>query len=224
MGRRIIGAAFLTLDGVMQSPGGIEEDFTGEFDQGGWVFKLGDEGLGETLGPLFSGDYGLLLGRRTYDIFAAYWPYVGDADGGLGIAFTNADKYVLTKGDQPLEWENRHRLRGIEDVAALKDTDGPDLVIQGSSTLYPALLEAGLLDELTTMTFPVLLGKGKRLFGEGTPVRMLEVAEHRITDKGTVITKYLPAGSLPPYPDDAPGQSTSEREAVRQRLMKSGRW
>lgn len=224
MARKIKGAVFASLDGVIQAPGGPAEDITGGFDEGGWVFKVGDEGINETLGPLFSDEFSLLLGRRTYDIFAAYWPYVGDADGGMGELFTRIDKFVLTGSDKPLEWENSHRLGGIEDVAKLKAGEGPDLLIQGSSTLYPALLAAGLLDELTIMTFPVVIGNGKRLFGDGTPTAMLEVTDHRVTDKGTVITTYRPGGKLPPYPDDAPGQSTSEREAERQRKMRDGVW
>ncbi|MGQ7828652.1 dihydrofolate reductase family protein [Altererythrobacter sp. Z27] len=224
MPRTIKGAVFVSLDGVIQAPGGPAEDTTGGFDQGGWVFKVGDEGIGATLGPLFSGDFSLLLGRRTYDIFAAYWPYVGDADGGMGELFTRIDKFVLTRGDQPLEWENSHRLGGVDDVAKLKETDGPDLLIQGSSTLYPALLAQGLIDELTVMTFPLVLGSGKRLFGDGTPAAMLAVTDHRVTDKGTIITTYRPDGPLPPYPADAPGQSSSKREADRQRRMAEGSW
>lgn len=225
MARKIVGAAFLSLDGVMQAPGGPTEDFTGEFDQGGWVFKLWDDGVGEEVGRLFSGDYDLLLGRRTYDIFAAYWPYVEGEAAQMGEAFTRAGKHVLTRGDQPLEWGNSHRLSGIEDVAKLKQSDGPDLIIQGSSTLYPALIEAELLDRLITMTFPVVLGHGKRLFGDDTPARTLEMTDHRVTDKGAVIAQYRPGGALPPYPTEgAPEPSTSERESQRQRAMQEGSW
>lgn len=109
MARTITAAAFVSLDGVMQAPGGPTEDPTSGFDQGGWVFKLWDEGVGETLGTLFSGDYDLLLGRRTYDIFAAYWPYAEGDNAPMGEAFDRANKYVLTRGDQPLEWQNSHR-------------------------------------------------------------------------------------------------------------------
>lgn len=225
MARKITGAAFLSLDGVMQAPGGTTEDYTGGFEEGGWVFKLWDDGVGEEIGKLFAGDYDLLLGRRTYDIFAAYWPYVESEEAGMGEAFTRAGKHVLTRGDQPLEWANSHKLSSMEDVAKLKQTDGPDLIIQGSSTLYPALIEAGLLDTLITMTYPVVLGPGKRLFGEGTPARMLEMTDHRVTDKGAVIAHYKPGGALPPYPtEDGPQPSTSEREAERQRAMQEGRW
>ncbi|MBC2778593.1 dihydrofolate reductase family protein [Parasphingopyxis marina] len=222
--RRIIASAFVSLDGVIQGPGGPLEDPTGGFDEGGWVFKLWDEGVEEVIGALFAGDYDLLLGRRTYDIFAAYWPYVEGEEAGMGQAFTRANKYVLTRGDRPLDWENSHRLASIDDVAALKQGDGPDLVIQGSSTLYPGLLAAGLIDRLTLVIFPVTLGGGKRLFGEGTEAQMLPMIEHKVTAKGTVIVSYGPGGALPPYPPYAPEPSKSDREKERQRQMADGSW
>lgn len=224
MARRITGAAFLSLDGVMQAPGGPVEDTTGGFDEGGWVFKLWDEGINDTLGSLFSGDYDLLLGRRTYDIFAAYWPYAEGENAAMGEAFDRANKYVLTRGDQPLEWQNSHRLTGVDEVAAIRNTDGADIIIQGSSTIYPALLAAGLIDTLITMTYPLTLGSGKRLFGAGTPVELLEMTDHKVTAKGTVIATYRPGGTLPPYPDEAPIPITSDREIERRRKMQEGRW
>jgi len=224
MARTITGSAFVSLDGVIQAPGGPTEDPTGGFDQGGWVFKLWDPGIEETLGSLFSGEYDLLLGRRTYDIFAAYWPYAEGDNAAMGEAFDRANKYVLTRGDQPLEWQNSHRLGSIDDVAALKQSDGADLIIQGSSTLYPGLLAAGLIDRLITMTYPVTLGRGKRLFGEGTPVDRLEMNDHKVTDKGTVIATYRPGGTLPPYPDEAPIPVTSDREIERRRRISEGSW
>ena len=208
----------------MQAPGGPTEDPTGGFDEGGWMFKIWDPGIEDTLGALFSGEYDLLLGRRTYDIFAAYWPYAEGDNKPMSEAFDRANKYVLTRGDRPLEWQNSHRLAGIEDVAKLKQGEGPKTIIQGSSTIYPALLAAGLIDELTLMVFPVVLGKGKRLFGDGTPVETLEMTGHRVTDKGTVIATYKPGGPLPPYPDEAPIPVTSEREIARQARMAEGSW
>ena len=222
--RRVTGGVFLSLDGVIQGPGGRSEDPTGGFDEGGWVFKLWDEGVNDALGPLFAGEYDLLLGRRTYDIFAAYWPYVEGEGAEMGEAFTRANKYVLTRGDQPLEWANSHRLGSIDDVARLKQSDGPDLIIQGSSTIYPGLLAAGLIDRLVLMTFPLTLGKGKRLFGDGTPTGMLTMVDHKVTPKGTVIATYELGGMLPPYPPEAPEPSTSAREAERQRRMREGAW
>lgn len=224
MARRIIGSVFMSLDGVIQAPGGPREDTMGGFDQGGWVFKVWDDGVNDVLGVLFSGGYDLLLGRRTYEIFAAYWPYVEGEEAGMGEAFTRANKYVLTRGEQPLEWANSHRLKGIEDIAELKQTDGPDLIIQGSGTIYPELLAAGLIDRLTLLTFPITLGTGKGIFGEGTPAAMMKMIDHRVSDKGTIVATYEPDGALPPYPPFAPGESTSDREAERQRRMADGSW
>ena len=222
--RKIAGAAFVSLDGVMQAPGGPTEDPTGGFEDGGWVFKLWDDEVGEAIGSLFAGEYDLLLGRRTYDIFAAFWPYVEGEESAMGEAFTRANKYVLTRGDQPLDWANSHRLHSIDDVAALKQSEGPDLIIQGSSTIYSGLLSAGLLDRLTLMTFPLTLGKGKRLFGSLTPTDMLKMVDHKVTSKGTAIATYEPGGSLPPYPPEGPKPSTSAREGDRQRRMLAGTW
>ncbi len=222
--RNVIGGVFLTLDGVMQGPGGPTEDVTGGFDAGGWVFKLWDEGAGDAIGALFAREYDLLLGRRTYDIFAAYWPYVEGEGAAMGEAFTRAKKYVLTRGDQPLDWANSYRLKSIQDVAALKQDDGPELIIQGSSTIYPGLLAAGLIDQLMLMTFPVTLGKGKRLFGDGTAGTTLKMVDHKVTTTGTVIATYEPGGTLPDFPRFGPQPSTSSREAERQRRMAEGSW
>ncbi len=224
MARKITGAAFLSLDGVMQAPGGPTEDTQGGFDEGGWMFKIWDPGIELMLGSVFSGDYDLLLGRRTYDIFAAFWPYAEGENKPMSEAFDRANKYVLTRGTQPLEWQNSHRLSGIDDVARVKAEEGSDIIIQGSGTIYPDLLAAGLIDELVLMIFPVTLGSGKRLFGGGTPVGKLEMIDHRVTDKGTVIATYRPDGALPPYPAEGPIPGTSGREVERQRKMKAGTW
>jgi len=135
--RKLTGAAFVSLDGVMQAPGGPTEDPTGRFDQGGWVFGIDDDVIDPVLGRLFDPPYALLLGRRTYDIFAAYWPFVDGKMAGMGEALTAAEKHVVTHGEQPLDWANSHRVGNIAAVGALKESDGPDLLIQGSSTLYP---------------------------------------------------------------------------------------
>lgn len=221
--REIIGSAFISLDGVIQAPGGPTEDPTGGFDQGGWVFKCWDDEVGEAIGDFFEGGYDLLLGRRTYDIFAAYWPYVEGEPAEMGKAFTDANKYVLTRGDQPLDWANSHRLGGVEDVAALKAGEGKKLIIQGSGTIYPALLAAGLIDRLTLMIFPITLGRGKRLFGEGTQPAGLRLVKHKVTGKGTIIATYEPAGEIPAE-GQFPEPSTSAREADRQRKMQEGSW
>ena len=220
--RKVTGAAFVSLDGVMQAPGGPTEDTTGGFDQGGWVFGVGDDVIDPVLGGLFSPPYALLLGRRTYDIFAAYWPYVEGEMAGMGEALTAADKYVVTHRDRPLDRVNSHRLGGIADVRTLKESDGPDLLIQGSSTLYPPLLAAGLIDELVLMTFPVVLGTGKRLFGDGTRPGALRLLDRQIGAKGVIVTRWAPAGPVPIA--DHPDPSTSAAEVERQRRMKEGSW
>ncbi len=220
--RRITGAAFVSLDGVIQAPGGPTEDPTGGFHQGGWVFGIGDDVIDPVLGALFEPPYALLLGRRTYDIFAAYWPFVEGEMAGMGEALTAADKHVVTQGDQPLDWANSYRLDGIAAVEALKKSTGPDLLIQGSSTLYPPLLAAGLIDELVLMTYPVILGVGKRLFGEGTSPAALRLTDQQVGAKGVIVTRWSPAGRIPtanhPHPVASPAKSE------RQRRMLAGTW
>ena len=220
--RKLTGAAFVSLDGVMQAPGGPTEDPTGRFDQGGWVFGIGDEVIDPVLGGLFEPPYALLLGRRTFDIFAAYWPFVEGETAGMGEALTAADKHVLTRGDRPLDWANSYRLDGIAAVRTLKDSAGPDLLIQGSSTLYPPLLAAGLVDELVLMTFPVVLGTGKRLFGDGTPPGALRLLDQQVGAKGVIVTRWAPAGPIPIV--NHPHPSTSAAEAERQRRIEKGSW
>src|ERR671912_2139089 len=160
---KIIGSLFQSLDGVIQAPGGPEEDQTG-FAHGGWVFPYFEGALDEPMGRLLGGSYELLLGRRTYEIFAAYWPHNGDQP--IGATFDAVRKHVVTSADRPLTWNNSQRLVGdpAEAVAHLKASDGPDLLIQGSSMLYQALLPAGLVDQLALITFPVMLGRGKRWY------------------------------------------------------------
>ena len=218
--RKLTGAFFQSLDGVIQAPGGPTEDPTGGFAHGGWMSPVYDEVVDAEIGKLFTPPYALLLGRRTYDIFAAYWPYIEGEEAAMGEALTAAEKYVLTRGDQPLAWENSHRLGGIDDVAALKQTDGPDLLIQGSSTIYPPLLAAGLIDRLVVMTFPVVLGTGKRAFGDGMSARTLTLVEHT-TGKGASVAIYEPAG---PVETGSFGTVESARETERQRRMKEGSW
>lgn len=220
--RKLTGAAFVSLDGVMQAPGGPTEDPTGGFDLGGWVFGVGDDVIGPVLGELFTPPYALLLGRRTYDIFAAYWPFVEGEMAAMGASLTAADKYVLTHGDRPLDWAGSHPIRDIDAVRALKDGDGPDLLIQGSSSLYPPLLAAGLIDALVLMTFPVMLGTGKRLFGDGTPPGAMRLSGHQVGAKGVVVTRWAPDGPVPTA--GHPNPATSAAEDERQRRIREGRW
>ncbi|HWI85559.1 MAG TPA: dihydrofolate reductase family protein [Sphingomonas sp.] len=194
--RKLTGGIFQSLDGVMQAPGGPTEDWTQGFTLGGWSTSFWDGRMGEAMGGLFGAPFDLLLGRKTYEIFAAHWPYVGPDDP-IGPAFDKASKYVLTRGDDPFEWVNSHRLGSIAEVATLKQSDGPDLLVQGSTTLYPQLLTDGLIDRLFVMTFPVVLGHGKRLFGAGTPSGAWTMVDHSISTTGVVIATYEPAGAVP---------------------------
>jgi dihydrofolate reductase len=194
--RKLTGAVFLSLDGVMQAPGGPEEDPSGGFRFGGWTQPF----WGEDMGPfedLITSDYGLLLGKRTYDIFAAYWPY--NQDDPIGAKFQRINKYVLTHSAAPLEWDNSHRLSGdtAAAVAELKRSEGCDLLIQGSSTLYVPLLAAGLIDRLVLMTFPVLLGEGKRIFDGSEKPGALKLVDHFVAKTGVTTTTYEPAGEVP---------------------------
>jgi len=220
--RKIIGAAFVSLDGVMQGPGGPSEDTTGGFKYSGWLPPVGDDAIDNKIGELFGRPFDLLLGRRTYEIFAAYWPYANDQMADIRDPFNACTKYVVTHRDQPLEWENSERVSEIEALRAIKQGDGPDIVIQGSGTLYPQLLQAGLLDELILMISPIVLGQGKRLFGDGTPPRTLKMTGHHVSDGGSVIVTYQPAGpvEIGTYVTEPP----SEREKVRQIEMADGSW
>lgn len=218
--RRLTGGVFQSLDGVMQAPGGPSEDWTQGFTLGGWSATLWDDTMGQAMGALFSTPFDLLLGRKTYEIFAAHWPYVGPDDP-IGPVFDKANKYVVTRGDEPLEWVNSHRLGSIADVEALKNRDGPDLLIQGSSTLYPALLGEGLIDRLFVMTFPVVLGSGKRLFGPGTPAAAWKMIDHQLSTTGVIMATYAPAGRVPigSFQLDAPSPAEERRQ---QRMAREG--
>ena len=220
--RKLTGAAFVSLDGVMQAPGGPTEDPTGGFTLGGWLAPFFDDAVGRRVDTLFGGDFDLLLGRRTYDIFAAYWPFVKGDDKALGEKFDRAAKYVLTSKDAPLEWANSHRLASVADLAEIKRGPGPRLIIQGSSTLYPQLLESGLLDELVLMTFPVMLGSGKRLLGEGTPAQAMRMSAHEVTATGNVIATYTPNGEV--KPGNFSTTKPSEAELKRRDKMAKGNW
>ncbi len=193
--RKLTGAVFQSLDGVMQAPGGPEEDPTGGFRFGGWVQPLWGADMGPFEG-LIMGEYDLLLGKRTYDIFAAYWPH--NQDDPIGAKFQAINKYVLTHSAEPLEWENSHRISGetADAVAEIKKSDGRDLLIQGSSTLYVPLLAAGLIDRLMLMTFPVLLGEGKRILDGSQRPGALKLIDHFVTNAGVVLTTYEPAGEV----------------------------
>jgi dihydrofolate reductase len=190
----------VSLDGVMQAPGGPEEDPTGGFKFGGWVAPYADVDpvFGEEIGKLFGQPFDLLLGRRTYDIFAAYWPF---AEGGsyddIATAFNRVRKYVATRKGADLTWKGSVELRdGARDVAKLKQEDGPALVTQGSTDLVHSLLAAGLVDEIRTFTFPVLLGKGKRLFADNSEPRSFTLTHSAVSPNGVIHGTYVRDGEV----------------------------
>ena len=187
--RKVIVGAMVSMDGVMQAPGGPEEDPTGGFKFGGWTAPLGDDPVfDEELGKLFGEPFDLLLGRRTYDIFAAYWPYAegGPADD-IAKTFNRITKYVATRKGVDLTWKGSVALRdAAKDVAKLKQEDGPVLLTQGSTELVHALLAAGLVDEIRTFTFPLLLGKGKRLFSGDSQPRTFKLTHSAVSPNGLI--------------------------------------
>ncbi len=199
--RKIMAATFVTLDGVMQAPGGPEEDPSGGFKFGGWLAGLEDEGIGPPLDDLFRRPFDLLLGRRTYDIFAAYWPFFptdpampgyepGTAE--IALAFNRVTKYVATHRPDSLDWKNSTWL-GKDPLATLRDlrqSDGPMLLIQGSSVLIHTLLTHDLIDEIRLIIAPLVLGKGKRLFDDGSLPRSLKLAKSGATPRGTLLANY----------------------------------
>lgn len=219
--RKLTGAVFLSLDGVMQAPGGPDEDPTSDFRFGGWVQPFWDENMGPFEGVIM-GEYDLLLGKRTYDIFAAYWPY--NQDNPIGAKFQRIDKYVLTHSDEPLEWDNSHRISGdtTAAVAELKGSEGRDLLIQGSSTLYPPLLSARLIDRLMLTTFPVVLGEGKRIFDGSETPGAFKLVDHFVSATGAVITTYEPKGDVPTGTFETKPPSTEELK--RREKMAEGAW
>jgi dihydrofolate reductase len=221
--RKLTGAVFLSLDGVMQAPGGPEEDPSGGFRFGGWTHPFSDESSFRPMaGYLIDPDYDLLLGRRTYDIFSAFWPH--NQDGPIGEKFQRINKYVLTHSDEPLSWEHSHRLSGdtAGAVAALKRSEGRDLLIQGSSTLYVPLLAAGLIDRLILMIFPVMLGEGKRIFDGSQAPGALKLAEHFVSDRGVLFLSYEPAGEVPT--GTFATREPSEEELERRAKIDAGSW
>ena len=217
--RKLIVSAFVSLDGVMQAPGGPEEDPSGGFKYGGWVFPYWDEASGEVMEGIFARPYDLLLGRRTYDIFAAYWPFQKDSP--IGDQFNSVTKYVATSGTDPLTWANSVKLEGdvLDAVAGLKQGDGPDLLTQGSAMLVRALLARGLVDELNLLVFPVLLGKGKRWFDETARPGELALVSSITSTTGVIVSRYCPAGPVRTgsFAQDEP----SEAEVARREKTKA---
>jgi dihydrofolate reductase len=219
--RKLISINQVSLDGVMQAPGGPQEDPRDGFEFGGWVVPYRDEQMTERLNETVSGPFDLLLGRRTYEIFAAYWPYAGDNP--ITDGFNRATKYVATRGSPEFEWVNSEALQGdaITAVRHLKSGKGPEIQIYGSSTFLQALIAADLIDEYLIRTYPLVLGRGRRLFEEGSPARALKLVESEQSSTGVITSRYLPDGPVRPgsFSMDQPSKAELAR---RQRLAAQG--
>ena len=196
--RRVIVGAFISMDGVMQSPGGPHEDPTHGFRYGGWVAPLADESFGEEIGKLFAQPFDLLLGRKTYEIFAAHWPHAeGGPDDSVAKTFNSITKYVATRRGVDLSWKGSVALRdAVTDVARLRQEDGPALVTQGSADLIQTLLASDLVDEINIFMFPVVLGRGKKLFGDTAKAAAFRLSASRVSPNGIVIARYVRDGAV----------------------------
>lgn len=192
--RKIIVLSFITLDGVMQAPGGPEEDTSGGFKYGGWTVPYFDEFLGKVMGEQMKQPFNLLLGRKTFEIFASYWPQ--HANNWPGI--NEATKYVVSKTLTSHEWENSVFIKGnvVQEIKKLKAQDGPDLQVYGSGNLIQTLLKHDLVDELWLKTFPITLGPGKRLFAGGTIPAAFTLEESKTSPKGVIVASYKRAGEV----------------------------
>jgi len=212
--RKIIVNEFITLDGVIQAPGGPEEDTSGGFKSGGWITSYWDEMLGKILDDFMAKPFDLLLGRKTYEIFAAYWPYV---ENDIADKFNAANKYVVSKTINKLNWKNSFLIKGniIDEIRKLKEQDGPELHIYGSSNLVKTLINSNLIDQLNVWTFPVAVGKGKQLFGEGTYAVSLKLVDVKSSLKGVIIAAYEPSGELKTGSVSSENVSEEERERRR---------
>jgi dihydrofolate reductase len=195
--RKLIASTFVSLDGVMQAPGGPEEDSTQGFSLGGWTFTYWDEVMGRSMSGFDGNDRELVLGRKTYEIFAAYWPYQPE-DHPIARTFNAARKYVASRTLKSLEWNNSSAL-GVDIVAAihaLKVQPGHALQIIGSGNLIQTLHAASLIDEYNVWTFPVVLGRGKRLFENGAKPCALRLVASKISTTGVVMSTYVPDGDV----------------------------
>jgi dihydrofolate reductase len=219
--RKIIVGAQVSMDGVMQAPGGPTEDPTKGFRLGGWAMPYVDEAFGEEIDRVFQEKFDLLLGRRTYEIFAAYWPYYEEdaAYGDIARLFKNIRKYVVSRsGEVDTSWAGSVLLRDIAAVKRLKQEDGANLVTQGSTELVHALLAEDLVDAISIFTVPVVLGGGKKLFADGSATHSFKLTSSRVSPNGLIVGHYERGGEIKTA--DTALDSPSEREVARQARMK----
>jgi dihydrofolate reductase len=212
------------MDGVMQAPGGPTEDPTKGFKFGGWVMPYFDQEFGEEVDRLFSDKFDLLLGRKTYEIFAAYWPYYDEdaPDGGIARKFKEIRKYVVSRsGDVDTSWQGSVLLRDIDDVKRLRAEDGPNLVTQGSTELVHALLAHDLVDAMSIFTVPVILGGGKKLFADGSVPHSYQLTRSRVSSTGLLIAHYERGGDIK-IGDTALDKPSAAEQARQERMEREG--
>jgi dihydrofolate reductase len=223
--RKVIVGTMVSMDGVMQAPGKPEEDPTGGFRFGGWLEPFAEDPVfGAEQGKLFSEPFDLLLGRRTYEIFAAHWPYqVGGSYDEMAKTLDRVTKYVVSHKGVDLTWQGSVALRdGVKDVAKLKQQDGPALITQGSTELVHSLLAAGLVDELRTFVFPVMLGVGKRLFDSASQPRTWKLTHSAVSPKGVIHAVYVPGGDVKKGPIGGATEPSPAELARREKLKSEG--
>jgi dihydrofolate reductase len=194
--RKLIVNTFLTLDGVMQAPGGPDEDISGGFALGGWSANYWDDLMGQVMTEAMSVPFDLVLGRKTYDIFAAYWPHAPEEAGAKPL--NDATKYVASRSRPTLEWGPSVLIEGdaAEGIAGLKKDDGPELQVHGSGNLIQTLMRHNLVDQYRLWVFPLVIGSGKRLFSDGTIPSALRLVDSKVSTTGVVIGTYEPAGEI----------------------------
>ena len=215
--RRLIASTFVSLDGIMQAPGAPEEDPTGGFSHGGWITNYIDESVDLSVSGFDGTGRELVLGRRTYEIFEAYWPYQPD-ENPIAVTLNAARKYVASRTLRTLQWNNSTLLEGdvVAAVSALKASPGPDLQIIGSGNLIQTLQAASLIDEYNVWAFPIVLGRGKRLFEETTTPFALRLVGSQLSSTGVVMSTYVPEGDIRP---GSFNEEPSERELARRKKL-----
>lgn len=195
--RKLKITQFMTLDGVVQAPGGPTEDKSGRFAHGGWSFTYWDEMMGKVMDDFMAPPFDLLLGHFTYGIFAAHWPKIPSGDP-TAAKLNSAKKYVVSKKRLKLEWNNSEQIAGnvVNAIKNLKAQDGPEIQVHGSGNLAQTLIKNGLVDEFQLFIFPVTIGKGKRLFAGGTRPEGFKLLDSKVSTTGVMIARYAPAGEL----------------------------
>ena len=196
--RKLIILSFVSLDGIMQAPGGPQEDASNGFNYGGWTFPFFDEFLGNEMGNQMNHDFDLLLGRKTFEIFASYWPFADKEKDPIAGGINRARKYVVSGSLEKTSWNNSFIIKGNvpEEIKKLKEADGPELQVHGSGNMIQTLWKYDLVDELWLKIFPVMLGSGKRLFEKGDFAGGFELLESKTSPSGVIVAKYSRSGEV----------------------------